>query len=1220
MKNLMTRKIVLGMLMTLVLAFGVQSISDALTLSATSDVVQSKRVGSSFEITFSVGLTSDTRAYNTARDLVNAGYNGNAEGTQRIDSSGYKVFDASDNREYRLSANAGALSGTLVVGPRPRYKTDSQGISIPSTQESQTPVRGANNALYVTTGNDVVDANGDAVYIRTGMGDRRTENTADDPWLYERAEALPDDPIDEEDRFDYNEESIEVMSSKSIMLRDKRGGYLVLDGDTTGNMMEDADYNALTSSVTLVCESPDEGAYTITITDDTPETDYPKDTAPPQRSKIEFTLYVTGEDVTDDLSFSTGTGTLKKVDTADATEPVSSHFALSALKDVRIRYQVVEGSGSLYVGTIEEEYTTPTTDLAIHKDASVYLKTNGTTNEVVASVAGFDPRTDGLTIVFEYTGSGRRTSTTTPTTPTTPITPTLVLSPSSLTGSASASQQLIASVRDQNGNPAVGIGVTFTLSPSGSGFVSPLAITNSSGIAQTTVVLPNTNAFVTASAVVGGSSVTQSASIAVTTTTEEEEEEETTGEPAEIVIYDGDEQVGQVNQRLDADLIVEVLDRNNNPVSFELVRFRVVEGSGRLSPTSTRTDRDGLASVTFTPRSQGTIEVEAYLGDLSPVIFTITTGEPPDAIKKVSGDNQGGRPGAVLANPFVVEVVDENGDPVSGTTVSFASTAGGGSVSPTSTTTNSNGRAQTTLTLGEAVGDNTVTARVTGIPAVTFSASAGATVHVDAANRAPLYWISGAEGKLHRLVDDEVENLAPNVTGITSVAVDAANGLLYFAVQTGNNKGAIRRSGLNGKNVQTLKTLTAVPMGIALDAAGSTVYWTNSRGRIQSIAAEGSSQLTNLLQDLANPTAIVVSNGYVYWAEPLGRIRRASLTANQQVAVNVATGLGEPLSLAIAKGKIYWVERSGSGGALQRANLNGTNVEQLKSFSGGVPTSIAVDGSANKLYWTRSTGKVQRSNLMGRFTADIVTGLMGPGGLALGGVMAEPVVQQVSRTTQPSSTTQPATTTYSKFDINRDGSVNNADTKAVAGAVGQSGAAITNPRTDVDGSGTVDVTDLILVIANLDDDVAAPAIDVDLKAMDLDFDRLQEQVEVLLSSGDRSHAAQRALMYLQHLLASARPDATVLLANYPNPFNPETWIPYHLASSTDVKLRIYDARGTLVRELVLGHQSAGYYTSRSRAAYWDGRNAFGERVASGIYFYQLQADEISPLRKMVILK
>ena len=804
--------------------------------------------------------------------------------------------------------------------------------------------------------------------------------------------------------------------------------------------------------------------------------------------------------------------------------------------------------------------------------------------------------------------------------------PTLVLSPATLTGNASASQQLIVSVRDQNGNPAPGIGVTFTLSTSDSGFVASPVITNTSGIGQTTVVLPNTNAVVTASAVVGGSSVTQAASISVTggttttdTGTDTGTQTDPTGGPSEIVIDSDDELTGEVNSRLDEDLTVQVLDINGEGVSNQLVTFRVTEGSGAPANANRRTNRNGYASIGFTPRSDGPIEVEVSVAGVDPVYFTISTGEPPAALKKISGDTQSGKPGAVLANPFVVEVVDANGDPVSGTTVAFAATAGGGSVSPRSATTNSNGRAQTTLTLGDAVGDNAVTARVSGIPAVTFRASAGATVLVDASARAPLYWVSRAEGKLQRLVDDEVENLATNIEGVTGIAVDSTNGLLYFAVQTGNNKGAIRRSGLNGRNVQTLKTLTAVPLGIALDASGSTVYWTNSRGRIQSIAAEGSSQLTNLLQNLANPTAIAVSNGYVYWAEPLGRMRRANLTANQQVATNIATGLGEPLSLAIAKGKIYWIERSGNGGALQRANLNGTNIEQLKSFTGGVPTSLAVDSSDNKLYWTRSTGKIQRSNLMGRFTTDIATGLMSPSGIALGVVAAEPVVQQTAtQTKQPKQPTIP--TTYSMYDINRDGSVNNADTKAVAGAVGQSGSAITNPRTDVDGSGTVDVTDLILVIANLDDDVAAPAIDVDLTMMDLDFDRVQEQVEMLLSSGDRSHAAQRALLYLQHLLASARPDATILLVNYPNPFNPETWIPYHLASSTDVKINIYNSQGMLVRALTLGHQSAGYYTSRSRAAYWDGRNALGERVASGIYFYQLQADEISPLRKMVILK
>ena len=101
---------------------------------------------------------------------------------------------------------------------------------------------------------------------------------------------------------------------------------------------------------------------------------------------------------------------------------------------------------------------------------------------------------------------------------------------------------------------------------------------------------------------------------------------------------------------------------------------------------------------------------------------------------------------------------------------------------------------------------------------------------------------------------------------------------------------------------------------------------------------------------------------------------------------------------------------------------------------------------------------------------------------------------------------------------------------------------------------------------------------------------------------------------------AATPDQTGLLANYPNPFNPETWIPYQLAKASDVKFTIYDTRGVVVRQLELGHQPPGFYTDRSRAAYWDGRNTLGERVASGIYFYQLQADNVSLTRKMLILK
>ena len=136
----------------------------------------------------------------------------------------------------------------------------------------------------------------------------------------------------------------------------------------------------------------------------------------------------------------------------------------------------------------------------------------------------------------------------------------------------------------------------------------------------------------------------------------------------------------------------------------------------------------------------------------------------------------------------------------------------------------------------------------------------------------------------------------------------------------------------------------------------------------------------------------------------------------------------------------------------------------------------------------------------------------------------------------------------------------------------------------------------------------------------LNLEQLEVQLQILRAESDGSLKYLQALALLENTLAAMRPDKTLLLANYPNPFNPETWIPYHLANPSNVRITIYDVRGTVVRQLDLGHQREGYYTNRSRAAYWDGRNTFGEPVASGIYFYQLDADNMSLLRKMLILK
>ena len=110
------------------------------------------------------------------------------------------------------------------------------------------------------------------------------------------------------------------------------------------------------------------------------------------------------------------------------------------------------------------------------------------------------------------------------------------------------------------------------------------------------------------------------------------------------------------------------------------------------------------------------------------------------------------------------------------------------------------------------------------------------------------------------------------------------------------------------------------------------------------------------------------------------------------------------------------------------------------------------------------------------------------------------------------------------------------------------------------------------------------------------------------------------ILEMEDLIVYEIPAETELLRNYPNPFNPETWIPYRLAEDADVSLTIYDVSGETVRTIDIGHQTAAMYETRAKAIYWDGRNRFGEQIASGIYFYSLSAGDFSATRKMVILK
>ena len=200
-------------------------------------------------------------------------------------------------------------------------------------------------------------------------------------------------------------------------------------------------------------------------------------------------------------------------------------------------------------------------------------------------------------------------------------------------------------------------------------------------------------------------------------------------------------------------------------------------------------------------------------------------------------------------------------------------------------------------------------------------------------------------------------------------------------------------------------------------------------------------------------------------------------------------------------------------------------------------------------------------------------------------------------------------------DVNRDGRVDLQDLRLVASQLGQ----IDTKDADVNADGIVNIMDLVLVAAALGAGDSAPSgnskhIETPTSA-DVQLWLVHAQ-----QLGDLTPAIQKGIAVLENLLMVLPAKETLLLPNYPNPFNPETWIPYQLATPADVILRIYSANGVLVRTLGLGNQSAGIYQSRSRAAYWDGKNEMGEPVASGVYFYTLSAGQFTMTRRMVIRK
>ena len=540
-------------------------------------------------------------------------------------------------------------------------------------------------------------------------------------------------------------------------------------------------------------------------------------------------------------------------------------------------------------------------------------------------------------------------------------------------------------------------------------------------------------------------------------------------------------------------------------------------------------------------------------------------------------------------------------------------------------------------------------------------------------------YLTNAWGKVQSLGVDG-KNFQPNlVTGLDApqeLAVDAAGGKIYWIEQVDDSNGRIQRADLDGKNVKLVKNLTSVLTGLAVDTANGKLYLTNARGKVQQMDVDGRNFQSDLITGLNAPQGIVVdaAAGKIYWTEA-GRIRRANLDGTNRQ--NVVTGLGTPASLSIssapvevlipqsqrppiywqtaaglqhltgatvdnfaqavqnatgiavdaAAGKVYWTEQTGkTSGRIRSANLNGPNVRVVKELT-SVPMGIAVDTSNRRLYITNSWGKVQSLGVDGsNFRSNLVTGLDAPQGIAV-----DAAAGKVYWTEQ----------TGSRSGRIRSANLNGANVRLVkeltSVPMGIAVDAINKKLYLTNAWGKVQQIDVNgknfqpNLIIGLD---ALQGIAVDaaggklywaargkIQRANLNGRNVQDVVTglgapvgiALNVSAPRNAAAAPAA-------AAMAPNTTALLTNYPNPFNPETWIPYQLREAADVQISIYDPRGVLVRQLSLGHRVAGQYLSRSRAAHWDGRNEVGEPVASGLYFYTLTAGDFTATRKMLIVK
>ena len=600
----------------------------------------------------------------------------------------------------------------------------------------------------------------------------------------------------------------------------------------------------------------------------------------------------------------------------------------------------------------------------------------------------------------------------------------------------------------------------------------------------------------------------------------------------------------------------------------------------------------------------------------------------------VSGDLQKGEPQTALGNPLVVLVRDQYGNVLSGVDVAFRVTKGDGSLSRPTARTGRAGRAETTLTLGAVPGIHQVEAYVLRFPSLTQTFTAVATAVREVPSLVAPTTLSIVSGN-HQSGEVGKSLVQPFVIGVLDQDGKPLQGIqVTFAVTAGNGQLSATRQITNVYG-QARTTLTlgarAVPHSVTARAAGITQAQTFTATATAPPPPPEPEPVVSVPPSTDEPDQQLPP--VVYWIEE-GAIFRLD-GGKKQALVEPSDGWTvTSLAMDMEKNILYWTERQTGKqiGRIWSGDLNDRNARELQSIT-AVPEGIVVDAENDRLYWTNDRGKIQRTNVDGsNFKGNFIEDLGSPHHIALDSATGDIYWTVDNEAGSWSIWRAPLVGNITKEEIvtglDQLGGIAVANDKLYWTEGGKISCA--NKR---NGSG---VKTLILLRGSVPLGLAVDEAGRRLYWTDnggnirsLNLDKpIENEVVVRGSSDTPAVAIALGRSSSESIPASPAAPSTIaersvesaLLANYPNPFNPETWIPYQLSAAGDVSISIYSVNGHLVRRLELGHQVAGVYQRRSRAAYWDGRNEFGERVASGLYFYTLTADDFTATRKMLIRK